>query len=325
MPRSRSTVRIASTSRPENCAGWRDGVARREVAPERLAAELAPEHRAARGSGSTPALVDRVLDGARRRAGMIGCGAASITSRATAPFWRASTKRPATSIVRSTFGAAETSISVTIVTLATGAIVGATGPADRPAVRRPPLAAIASTRSPRSSSRWPKPSSASVPVTPPPGVDHAQRAVGDGEDPPAVGLDDVRLVDVGLLRVGAGEVRDRRRRPRVPPRTARRGSRRSPRRSPSVRCGISGGVVIVVAGGGDRAAGHADAALRAQRAVARVADEVLAGGEGLQARPRRRRPRRRPPTRASDECDRRGDSHLPNVLSMCRVATSCDR
>ena len=40
-------------------------------------------------------------------------------------------------------------------------------------------------------------------------VDDAQRAVGDGEDPPPVGLDDVRLVDADFLHVGAGELRDR--------------------------------------------------------------------------------------------------------------------
>ena len=51
---------------------------------------------------------------------MNGSGAESITSRAVAPFWRASTNRPWTSIVRMTFGAAaETSSSVTIVMLET--------------------------------------------------------------------------------------------------------------------------------------------------------------------------------------------------------------
>ena len=89
-------------------------------------------------------------------AGMIGSGTESITSRATAPFWRASMKRPSTSIVRRTFGAAEMSISVTIVTLACGATSGATG---RPTIvsADAPLVEIASTRSPRSSSRWSKP------------------------------------------------------------------------------------------------------------------------------------------------------------------------
>ena len=61
------------------------------------------------------------------RAPAIGCGTESITSRATAPFWRASTKRPGTSIVRMTAGAAATLISVTIVVLASGATVGAIG------------------------------------------------------------------------------------------------------------------------------------------------------------------------------------------------------
>ncbi len=37
-------------------------------------------------------------------------------------------------------------------------------------------------------------------------VDHAQRAIGGDVDVPPVGLDDVRLVDPGLLHVGGGEL-----------------------------------------------------------------------------------------------------------------------
>ena len=36
-------------------------------------------------------------------------------------------------------------------------------------------------------------------------VDDPQHTVGDGEDPPPVGLDDVRLVDADLLHVGPRE------------------------------------------------------------------------------------------------------------------------
>ncbi len=99
---------------------------------------------------------------------MNGSGSESITSRAVAPFWRASTKRPGTSIVRITFGvAAETSSSVMIVALETGAIAGATGRAISGEAAVAPFDATTSTRSPRRSSRCPKPSSASVPVTRP--------------------------------------------------------------------------------------------------------------------------------------------------------------
>ncbi len=63
--------------------------------------------------------------------------------------------------MRSTLGAALTSISVTIVAAAVGANSGiGCGPA-------PLFAAIASTRSPRRSRTWPPPSSLSVPVTAP--------------------------------------------------------------------------------------------------------------------------------------------------------------
>ena len=93
--------------------------------------------------------------------GTNGCWSALITSRAVPPFWRASTNVPGTSIVRRTFGAADTSISVMIVALGTGAVgatagTGATGrPTSGWAIRPPPFAAIASTRLPRSISVWP--------------------------------------------------------------------------------------------------------------------------------------------------------------------------
>ncbi len=199
MPRSRSIVRIASTSRPENCAGWVTASHGASVAPERLAAELASAASCGRGSG------------ARRRAAaeaVVGRSAAARRRPPAARRRRSGARRrsgPATSIVRMTFGAAETSISVTIVVLCSGASVGATG---RPigSCADAPLVAIASTRSPRSSSRWSKPSSLSVPVTAPPGSIDAQRAVGDGDDPATVGLDHVGLVDADLLRVRAREL-----------------------------------------------------------------------------------------------------------------------
>ena len=67
-----------------------------------------------------------------------------------------------------TAGAAATSISVTIVVLASGATVGAIGRSMAISVGEAPLLAITSTRSPRSSRRCSLPSSASVPVTVPP-------------------------------------------------------------------------------------------------------------------------------------------------------------
>ena len=129
-------------------------------------------------------------------------------------------------------------------------------------------------------------------------VDHAQRLVGDDEDPPAVGLEDVRLVDAELLHVRAGEVRDRATRSARfglagdgaavgGRRHARRPSAGMRRRRDTASTGI--GATRPVTPG---------AAVRALRTGARVVDELRAGGEGLQ--PRRVLPLRPlPPTRGS--------------------------
>ena len=134
-----------------------------------LPAELALQRRAARGTCSGPRPPRRPRPAAL--GGTIGACWASITSRAVAPFWRASTKRPGTSIVRMTFGAPETSISVTIV-------VSAPAPAwswrDRPpglehrrdvpfaeidqhavAAQQQPVARCRRARASRSPRRWP--------------------------------------------------------------------------------------------------------------------------------------------------------------------------
>ena len=72
-----------------------------------------------------------------------------------------------------------------------------------------------STRSPRISICWPPvPSSASVPTSfgePLADIERVELAVGDREHAPAVGLDDVGLVDAGLLHVRRRERRRRRR------------------------------------------------------------------------------------------------------------------
>ena len=166
MPRSRSMVRIASTPVPENCAGCvialHGARSRRYVFPVSLLRSTVRWRKSPRRASRTCSAT--VSCGVA----MNGSGSESITSRAVAPFWRASTKRPGTSIVRITFGVAvETLSSVTIVVLETGAMVGATGRANSGESAVAPFDATTSRRSPRRSSRCPKPSSASVPVTRP--------------------------------------------------------------------------------------------------------------------------------------------------------------
>ena len=194
-------------------------------------------------------------------------------------------------------------------------------PADR--LRRDaPLAAIASTRSPRSSRRWPPPSSSSVPVTAPAGdVDHPQRAVGDGEDPAAVGLEDVRLVDAELLHVGAGEVRDR------AARRARRLRRTPARRVGDVRAALStrrrGSAASSTASTGGGAARPVDA-------DAAVACAARRRARSRRAACRRRRPsgaaasplRRRPPRPRGSAGDRRERFAYGQRTQQCRVGKS---
>ncbi len=278
MPRSRSTVRIASTSSPENFAGCvtasQGARLRLKVLPLRLLLRTVRPRKRPRPASSTASSIDSPSSG------MIGWATASITSRAVAPFWRASMKRPGTSIVRSTLGAAETSISVTMVMLACGATCGAIGtPIGELALA--PLVAITRMRSPRSISRWSKPSSGERRRHAAAGRDHAQRLVRDGEDAPPVGLDHVGLVDPGLLHVGAGEVRHR----ATHGRSARR--RRGHRRD---RDEIAFGPLRHqrrrrdrLRRRGDGLRRHADSASGPQRPVSCVADEVLAGVERLQA------------------------------------------
>jgi hypothetical protein len=167
MPRSRSTVRIARTPSPENCAGWltaEHGVRLRvNVRPlSRLLSTVCPRNEPSRACSTASST-------GSPGGGTIGCCWASMTSRAVPPFWRASTNVPSTSMVRSTFGAPETSISVTIVVsaTATGAIAGAGRPGSGTKVGDTPFAEMASSRSPRNSSLCPSPSSGSVPVTVP--------------------------------------------------------------------------------------------------------------------------------------------------------------
>ena len=212
-------MRIASTPRPENCAGWvtasHGARSRRNVLPlsfERSRVRPRKRRTPARSTAdgrrrSAPArrrspAARRRRSGARRRSGPAPPSCASPSARA------------------------ETSISVTIVVLCSGSVGRRDRPADRLRARTRPWsrspargrrAAAAGGRSRRASS---------VPVTAPRRVDDAQRAVGDGEDPPAVGLDDVRLVDADLLHVRARELGH--------------GRGRAPRRTPARASSTSG-------------------------------------------------------------------------------------
>ena len=120
MPRSRSIVRIASTSRPENCARVRDRVARREVAAEGPAGEVALEHGLAEERGSARRLARGSRDRLRHRVDhepRVGAVLARVDEAARDLHRAHDLRRGRT-----------TSISVTIVVLASGAI----GRRDRP-------------------------------------------------------------------------------------------------------------------------------------------------------------------------------------------------
>ena len=253
---------------------------------------------------------------ARRRS---AAARASITSRATAPFWRASTKRPGTSIVRSTFGAAATSISVTIVVLGRGATVGATRPADparsgaRPWRRSPARgrrAAAGGGRCRRArASRSPSPLATSI--------TRSVRSVTAKIRRPSVLMTSGSSTPASCVLVPEKSGT-------APP------TRRRPRRRPGAAVGTSAPRSSASVGRhrrrrdrvdrrpAPRGRSTPDAAVRAQRAGARVVDELLAGGEGLQPRPAWSPRRRCPPRpRARTRTTAASDSHPLNVLSMC--------
>ena len=154
MPRSRSTVRIASTSEAGELRGVRDGVAGREVAPERLAAELAAStvrpRKRFRPARSTA--LDRLPSGGddRLRLGVDheprrGAVLARV-DEAARDLHRAHDLRRAGDV---DLGDDRRRSRPARVAARPG----------RPGigVRRVALDATTSTRSPRSSSRWPKP------------------------------------------------------------------------------------------------------------------------------------------------------------------------